>query len=308
MVNGFLVIDKPAGMTSHDVVARVRHILKEYQVGLASPKPKAKVGHAGTLDPFATGVLLVLLGAATRLQEHVLDLPKTYVATLILGAGSTTDDRTGDITPLPNAPAVSRSQLEEILQSFVGTGEQTPPAYAAVKFRGKKLYQLARAGDLAGAKAAAGERVRAVTIHSIHLETYDYPTATITVTCGSGTYIRSLVRDVGNNLGSAAYVDTLRRTAIGAFVEQAAIKLDEVTAPNLPPYLHPMTKLISHLPSVSADEENVAKFKQGKALEWNDALPANQPIALFTTTGELCGIGSFDPATSLLSPQKVFNT
>lgn len=198
---GFLLVDKPAGMTSHDVVNKVRRTTGEQ-----------RVGHAGTLDPFATGLLIVGVGReATRRFSEFVGLDKTYEATAYLGATSTTDDVDGVIIPRDGARAPSREEVSQALASFLGTHEQVVPAYAAKKVNGKKLYEYARAGQ------AVPRVTTPVTIHAIELLSFEYPTLSFRVHVSSGTYIRALARDIGEVLGSGAYLTALRRTAIGPY-------------------------------------------------------------------------------------------
>ncbi|MEK7105234.1 MAG: tRNA pseudouridine(55) synthase TruB [Patescibacteria group bacterium] len=210
--SGFLLIHKPAGMTSHDVVDAVRRITGE-----------RRVGHAGTLDPFATGLLIVGVGraATSRLSEFV-GLDKVYEATFVLGATSTTDDPEGEITPANNPPLLSPEGLGVVMQSFLGDIEQIPPQYAAIKIKGKKMYELAREGKTIEAKP------RQVHIESFELlsplpSTYQFPLSIqVRIHCGSGTYIRAIARDLGEKLGVGGYVSELRRTAIGRLSVQDA--------------------------------------------------------------------------------------
>jgi len=194
-MEGFLLIDKPAGMTSHDVVDRVRRY-----TGIR------KVGHAGTLDPFATGLLIVGVGrAATKQMQQLVGLDKKYEAEFVLGASSDTDDREGNIQEAP----LSQLFTPEALNQFVGEIEQVPPAFSAIKIGGKKMYEEARKGR--PMKAAA----RQITIHSIDL--LETEPLRVAIHSSSGTYIRSIARDLGVALGGGGYVQELRRTAIGPF-------------------------------------------------------------------------------------------
>lgn len=333
-LSGCLIIDKPEGPTSHDIVSQIRKLIRH----AAQPRDRRRrfyVGHAGTLDPFATGVLIVALGSATRLLEYTHDLPKTYLATITLGATSDTDDRTGKITafsPLRRGRArvkrgegvASREQILQVLQTFLGPIEQIPPAYSAVKVKGKKLYEYARKG--------IGESVlrkpRPVIIHSIKLLAYDYPNLELEITCGGGTYIRALARDIGEALGTGAYVQELRRTAIGPFDLSRAIALDKLSTPRLDDSLGvnslpllPPEKLVEHLSRITLDPTSVAKFKQGVPVghfavqprgeaAWSlaplrgELYGVNKPTAIFDQSNSLIGIGRFDPTTSFLRPSK----
>ncbi len=204
-MEGFLLIDKPEGLTSHDVVNRVRRLTGE-----------KRVGHAGTLDPFATGLLIVGVGrAATREMDKLVGLDKVYEAEFVLGARSDTDDRTGTLTPaLPLAKGeLEGVAIERELNKFLGTIEQIPPAYSAIKIGGKKMYEAAREGKPLAAKA------RTVTIYSIEILRFaqDDNKVTVHIYCSTGTYIRAIARDLGESLGVGGYVGELRREKIGPF-------------------------------------------------------------------------------------------
>jgi tRNA pseudouridine55 synthase len=200
MENGFLLINKPATWTSHDVVGymrRVTHI--------------KRIGHAGTLDPFATGLLIVAIGREnTKRLDEFKDLEKTYIATLRLGATSDTYDKTGMITELSDRK-ISLEEIQKILPDFVGAQEQLPPMYSAKKVDGKKLYKLARKGIEVERKA------HHITIYDIELLDYNFPELKIRVRCSTGTYIRSLVQDIGQKLGVGAYCEELERVSIGEY-------------------------------------------------------------------------------------------
>jgi len=325
-LNGVLNIDKPPGLTSHDVVNHVREIIKVGLPAVAPPLGGAKVGHAGTLDPFATGVLLVLVGSATRLMEYVNLLSKTYQAEITLGATSDTDDITGRISKpkthagktlgvSPSTPRVKEARVKKVLASFVGPQLQTPPSYSAIKVKGRQAYEAARRGSPLKLPP------RHITIHNIQLIDYNHPILSIKVTCGSGTYIRALARDIGSGLGIGAYVSKLRRTSIGPLLTKPktymkpisgqkfnlknAIRLNQLITDNLLSRLLPPSTLVAHLPSITLTPPNVAQLKEGQPIEWGTVLPEQKPIALFTKDGHLLGIGRFDPATKLLSPDKI---
>ncbi|MFH1947377.1 MAG: tRNA pseudouridine(55) synthase TruB [Candidatus Magasanikbacteria bacterium] len=207
----YLLIDKPKDWTSHDVVAKIRGMARK-ETGIK----KIKVGHAGTLDPFATGLLIVGIGRdATKRLDEFKALPKTYVATLKLGATSDTQDSTGVITKTPGTdrsrPVPSPNDIKNILQNFVGKQEQIPPMYSAKKVGGKKLYDLARKGIEIERKPIEIE------IYDIKLLDYNYPDLKIEVECSTGTYIRTLANDIGKKIGCGAYCDELRRTRIGEY-------------------------------------------------------------------------------------------
>lgn len=212
--DGILLVDKPVGWTSFDVVAKIRGQLKaEYRTRGEKPtKRQLRVGHAGTLDPFATGLLVVLLGEATKLSGEFLKLDKVYEATVTLGATSTTGDPEGEIIPYPNAgPQPSAAEVASALGQFEGKITQVPPAYSAIKIDGQRAYKLARAGKEVAVPP------RQVTIYSLELVDYSYPQLKIRTHVSSGTYIRTLAEDIGRELDSGAYCSTLRRVAVGKF-------------------------------------------------------------------------------------------
>lgn len=213
-----LLVDKPEGWTSFDVVAKIRGRLRTYyrQQGLAPTKRQLRVGHAGTLDPFATGLLIILLQDGTKKAGEFLKLDKSYHATIILGATSTTGDPEGEITPVSNR-VPSRDEIETALTNFIGEIVQTPPAFSAIKINGQRAYKLARAGK----KVDMPERK--VTIYDIEIVDYNYPQLTIQTRVSSGTYIRTLSEDIGRQLGVGAYTQKLRRTEIGSFSLESAI-------------------------------------------------------------------------------------
>lgn len=208
-VDGVLLIDKPAGWTSFDVVAKIRgQIRAQYTARGEKPtKRQLRVGHAGTLDPFATGLLVILLGDATKKATEFLKLDKVYEATFRLGATSTTGDPEGEITPMSDiVPPIER--VSEALEAFTGEIRQRPPVFSAIKVGGKRAYKLAREGK----EVEIPERI--VRIHNLECISYDYPNLRVRVHVGSGTYIRSLAVDIGEYLGMGAYCSELRRTSI----------------------------------------------------------------------------------------------
>lgn len=217
MEKQILLIDKPAGLTSFGVVARVRRKLTQ-KIGR-----KIKVGHAGTLDPFATGLLILLIGKATKKAEEFLKLDKVYEATIRLGAISTTGDPEGEIQEskkLTNPPL--RTKVEIVLKSFVGKIEQTPPSFSAIKISGQRAYKLARRGE------KIQMPTRKVQIYEIKILEYSYPILKISCHVSSGTYIRTLAEDIGKKLGVGAYTTQLRRLKIGDWTVKEAKTLEEL--------------------------------------------------------------------------------
>jgi len=268
-VNGLLVIDKPGGITSRDAVNRVQRWFPR----------GTKIGHTGTLDPLATGVLVVCVGAATRLADYVQAMGKSYASRFRFGATSTSDDADGDITETPNAHPVSREQIDEALACFVGAIEQLPPAVSALKVDGKRAYDLARKGE--EVKLAP----RPVRIEAIRVLGYEWPFLDVEVDCGKGTYIRSIARDLGVALGVGGMVQTLRRTRVGPFVAEQGVGVD---APPAELKLRPMAEALAGMPCVRVTADEVRRLRQGQRLG-REAPPGE--VALADETGALVGIG-----------------
>lgn len=214
-MNGVILVDKPKGWTSFDVVAKIRGLIKQ-TTGLKRPK----VGHAGTLDPLATGLLIVLVGDECKNQDKYMKLDKTYEVQLKLGETSTTDDAEGEISKISDK-IPTKEEVINTIESFIGEIKQVPPIYSAIKVDGKRAYKLAREGSKPEMKP------RLVTIHSITNIEYKYPYVSFTTFVSSGTYIRSLVRDIGKELGVGAYMTALRRTQIGNNSVDSAQLIDE---------------------------------------------------------------------------------
>ena len=217
-VSGLVVVDKPAGVTSHDVVARVRKI--------AGTK---KVGHAGTLDPMATGVLVLGINKATRLLGHLMMAEKTYDATVRLGASTNTDDAEGEVTAQTGAAELSEGAVRVALKAFEGSIQQVPSTVSAIKVGGQRAYKLAREGQ------EVVLQPRTVTIHSLEVSDVrregDFVDVDVTISCSSGTYIRAIARDLGAALGVGGHLTALRRTEVGPFgLEDARLSLDEMKA------------------------------------------------------------------------------
>ena len=212
---GFLNLNKPLRLTSHDVVAAIRPRCQ-------SSSGKIKVGHAGTLDPLADGVLIICLGAATRLSEYMMRSRKVYRARITFGATTTTFDAAGDVLATRDASHLTLTDIRDALPQFIGEIRQLPPMYSAVKIRGKKLYELARAGQ------TLARPERRVTIYSIDINSWNAPVLELEIQCGTGTYIRSLANDLGETLEVGAYLSGLTRIASGAFHLDQSITLDVV--------------------------------------------------------------------------------
>lgn len=210
-VDGILIIDKPQGWTSHDVVNFVR---RRFSI--------RKAGHAGTLDPMATGVLVILLGRATKLSNRLTNHYKLYQATLTLGTATDTADSCGKVISTKVLPALDRDQMRDVLQKFTGAIQQVPPMVSAIKFKGKRLYQLARQGKQVPRKP------RKVFIRSLRLTEFSPPQVSFEVACSKGTYIRSLCEDIGNLLGCGGHMSYLRRMAQGEFSVEESVSIDDL--------------------------------------------------------------------------------
>lgn len=268
-INGFLNVNKPGGMTSHDVVAQIRRAHK--QAGI-----ETKVGHAGTLDPLAEGVLVICLGYATRLSDYVMDSTKRYRAVVHAGVTTDTYDAEGEIRQTRDATHLTREHVETALRLFVGQIQQIPPMYSAIKQGGKKLYELARAGQTI-------ERAsRPVAIHAINLLDWNPPRFTLDVVCSAGTYIRSLAYDLGENLGVGAHLVGLTRTASGTFTLENAVALETLlNESNWQPYLIAPRQALAHYPSLDLTSD------QAKELRFGRTIPRTSDVNLETVMAYL---------------------
>jgi tRNA pseudouridine55 synthase len=297
-ISGLLNIDKPAGLTSHDVVARIRK--------LAGQK---KVGHAGTLDPLATGVLLVCLGQATRLIEYVTAGRKQYRATIHFGLTTDTLDADGQVVARRDAAHLTETELRQVLAAFQGEIEQIPPIFSALKQGGQPLYKLARAGQTVDVAP------RRVTIYSLNWLEWQPPLLTIDLTCSPGTYVRSLARDLGEAVGAGAHLAKLTRLASGAWTLAEAVPLAvlEQTAASDPAgwqkCLWPLDRAVNHLPEVTLAEAAVHQVKQGQQVELALARPIpGELVRAYTPAGEFLAILTrVEAGDTLWQPKKVFH-
>ena len=290
---GILNVDKPAGLTSHDVVALVRRAAGQ-----------RKVGHAGTLDPMATGVLLVCLDKATRVTEYLMASPKTYYAIICLGASTTTDDAEGEIVARSQVQ-VSYAEIESALQQFVGRIEQTPPVYSALKREGQRLYRLARQGQ------APALLPRPVEIYAARIAEWTPPLLHLEVRCGPGTYIRALARDLGRALGCGAHVASLRRTASGRFTVDQALPLPQIEAAfaagTAGQLLYPIDAAVADLPALYLDTAASLQLVAGRAIAAEVEPPPTGSLArAYTPTRQFIAIVAWDSAMSSWLPRKVF--
>lgn len=286
---GFLNIDKPLKMTSHDVVARVRRGLKV-----------KKVGHAGTLDPLATGVLVICVGAATRLSEYVMHTQKRYTARVHLGVTTDTYDAEGETLQIRDASAVTRADVEQALPRFTGDIQQVPPMYSAIKQGGRKLYELARAGEVVERPA------RPVRIESLVITDWSPPQFTLDVTCSAGTYIRSLAYDLGEVLGTGAHLAGLVRSASGSFALENAVTLETLLeADDWQRHLILPQQALTHMPLVTLDSQQLDHIQHGRAIPADGATQAELAQAQ-DADGQFAAILKRDD--DLWRPEKVFGT
>lgn len=260
--HGFLNVNKPLALTSHDVVARIRRIYKR-------DTASRRVGHAGTLDPLATGVLVLCLGQATRLSDYVMHTTKTYRATLQLGVTTTTYDAEGQTLTTTDASRITRPDVEATLTQFLGDTLQTPPMHSAIKIGGRKLYDLARKG------IEVERPPRPIHIAQLNLIAWQLPHITIDVVCGAGTYIRSLAHDIGQALGVGAHLTALERRASGAFIIEDAIPLDELLQdPDWHRHIVPPRHALNHFPSLTLTTDQVQHIQHGRTIPRTTDHPA----------------------------------
>ena len=296
---GVLNLNKPAGVTSRDVVNVVQRLIKPI-----------KVGHAGTLDPMATGVLLVCVGPATRLISHLQRSPKTYVAQFRLGQRSDTDDSTGEVTEVnTDSEPPSEELLLAALKRFEGDLDQVPPAYSAVKVSGKRAYSLARKGDNVQLKA------KRVHVYSIKLLQYAWPNLELAIECGSGTYIRSIARDLGEALGCGGLMSSLQRTHIGQFAVKDAINAQDLTNANLTTHLTSPVKIVQGQPVYRCTDEERKLVVSGRSFTARQNQlacispdnSATSEVSLTSSDGtQLLAIAEFCQQSQIIQPRRVF--
>jgi len=287
--SGILLLDKPSGPTSHDVVMDVRRGAGQKQVG-----------HAGTLDPLATGLLVICLGAATRLSDYLRDKAKRYRARVRLGQSTNTYDADGKITATSDR-LPDRVSVEEALVKFRGLIHQRPPAFSAIKRGGKKAYELARAGQAIELEA------RPVEIYSLELLEWQPPEFTLDVLCSAGTYIRSLAHDLGETLGCGAHLTALRRTASGSFHIHEAVTLDDLQKAfeigEWKRYLHPADVAVADWPEVGLTAEAAARIQHGQPIPLEEY--ADEYARAYSPAGEFIALLRADTRAGVWRPHKV---
>ncbi len=289
-ISGVLVVDKPVGLTSHEVVQIIRRGTNI-----------RRAGHTGTLDPRASGVLVILLGPAVRLSEYVSASDKRYQAVLQLGTTTDTYDADGRVLTT-NPVEISEQQFETALQSFIGEIEQVPPPYSAVKIKGRKAYEMAREGE------EVDLQPRRITVYSLELLEWAPPEAVIDVYCSSGTYIRSLANDLGKMLGCGAHLVGLRRTKSGRFTLRDAVPLRKLRESfennSWYQYVIPAAEALSDWPSVELTLEQVDAIRHGHRVPGKAGI--GKMARGISEQGDLVALLEFDPSTDEWQPKKVF--
>ncbi len=290
-VSGVLVVDKPIGITSHDVVQIIRRGTRI-----------KRAGHTGTLDPRASGVLVILLGPAVRLSEYVSAEDKRYQALIQLGQKTDTYDGEGAITETASVEDITTEQFEEALKGFVGEIEQVPPPYSAVKVNGRKAYEMARKGE----KVELEPRI--IHVHDLELLEWDAPQALIDVHCSSGTYVRSLANDLGEKLGCGAMLAGLRRTKSGKFTLRDAIPLRKLTEAfqdgTWYKYLIPAADALAEWPTIHLASEEVDMVRHGHRIAREEKI--GDLARAITEEGELVALMQYDEEKKEYQPKKVF--
>ena len=288
---GFLNLNKPLGMTSHDVVAAIRRHCR-------SGSGRLKVGHAGTLDPLADGVLIICLGAATRLSEYIMRGQKVYRARISFGTTTTTFDAAGEVTATRDASHIRLADIKDALPQFIGEIRQLPPMYSAVKVKGKKLYELARAGQ------TVARPERRVTIQSIDVMAWDAPLLELEIHCGAGTYIRSLANDLGEALEAGAHLAGLTRIASGGFQRDQSLALDAVMNDEdwSGHIVSPYVALAAEARTTLADDD-IRRVRQGKFIERPESM---QAAAVFAFDPDQQLVAVLEPRDDMWKPHKVF--
>ena len=291
VVSGVLVVDKPVGLTSHDVVQIIRRGTNI-----------RRAGHTGTLDPRASGVLVVLIGPAVRLSEYVSASDKRYQATIRLGSSTDTFDAEGRITSSASVDSITEEQFEEILEQYVGEIEQVPPPYSAIKIGGRKAYEMAREGEEVNLEP------RVIQVYSLELLEWDPPEAVVDVFCSSGTYVRSLANDLGNALGVGAHLVGLRRTKSGRFTLRDAVPLrrlqEAFVAGDWYKHLIPAAEALADWPMVELDGDQVELVRHGHRVQADSG--SKGWARGVSEQGDLVALLEVDEESNEWQPRKVF--
>jgi len=299
IANGFINLFKPAGMTSMDALRQIKHITGQRQ----------KVGHGGTMDPLARGVLPVCFGQATRLMDHIVGGVKIYRAEITLGVTTTTYDAEGEVVKSAEEdPGLTLQVVEESLKPWIGVVQQTPPMYSAIKVDGKRLYKLARAG------IEVERESRPVEIHDIKILEFDYPKLVIEVKCGKGTYIRSLAHDIGEALGCGGHIADLVRLLCGGFPAEESVTLEQIEEAAGSPegwqtYLYPVDRVLMSLKSITLGTQAEEQLRHGQAISLGrPELETGylEERRAYNSQGVFMALVRFDRPTNTWRPVKVF--
>lgn len=294
VVDGLILLDKPKGLTSNSALQKVRNLYKA-----------EKAGHTGALDPLATGVLPICIGEATKVAGYLLGNDKAYEVTAQLGATTDTDDAEGQVLQQRAVGVYSKVRIEQLLQEFIGDIQQVPPIYSALKQGGEPMYLKARRGDVIDLPA------RTVTVHSITVVNQTVNTLELSVVCGTGTYIRSLVRDLGERLGCGAHVIGLRRTWVQPFQAEKLWTIEQLEAlaehgeDALDAVLMPVEVALTAIPKLIIDDEQARKIGMGQKLQLANMNTALDLVQLCTPTGRCLGLASLD-ASGVVKVQRLF--
>lgn len=291
-INGLVNLNKPSGMTSRRAVDLVQRLVRP-----------AKVGHAGTLDPLASGVLIVGIGSGTRLMQYIQDMPKRYHATFLLGRHSPTEDIEGPVTELVDPPEPSLAAVTGVArEQFTGVILQRPPAYSALKVEGRRAYDLARRGEVVELAP------RPVTIYRLEVEAYAYPELRLVIECSGGTYVRSLGRDLAVALGTAAVMSQLTRAAIGGFRIEQAVDPRPLSQETLASHLQPMVLAVERLPKVELTAAEIVRVRRGQTISRGQpfSTSAGPEFAALDHDGLLVAVVAFRSPTEL-APSRVFS-
>ena len=287
-MEGLLLVDKPEGMSSHDVVNRVRRL-----------SGVRRVGHAGTLDPLATGLLLVSIGRVTRLNEYLVGHDKKYAATVRLGQSTNTYDAEGEVSEERPFTAITPATIANALPAFRGTIQQRPPIYSAIKKDGQPLYKLARKG------IEVDIPTREITIYALDVLDYSPPFLQLDIHCSSGTYIRSIAHDLGEAMGCGGHITALRRTAVNEFDIQNAIPLDQLTPDNITNYLLPPDTAVTTFPRLDLSTKQADDLLLGRFIERTDGSEIGTLARIFDENGRFIGIAI--AADTAWRPKKMFH-
>jgi tRNA pseudouridine55 synthase len=289
--SGILVVDKCAGATSFDAVALARK-----RLGVR------RIGHAGTLDPEATGVLPLLVGEATKLMPYLMEHDKEYVTTVRFGVTTDTHDLTGRVLSETPVTDLTRAGLEATCRGFVGRIRQRPPMYSAVHHEGRRLYELAREG------AEVERTLRDVDVHTIEVQTVEAARATLRIVCGKGTYVRVLAADIGAALGVGGAVERLTRTRVGPFEMSSALAWRELEAASVTAlwaHVLPLDAGLAHWPAVSVDAAGVRRFVHGQPADVGTTLPVGARVRVYDAAGVLLGVGEVSTTGTSVRPVRM---